>query len=90
MGIFNLFKSKIYKVEAEMAALNISTDLKSGSLSPETLVVNAETIVIEYLRNIGINEKLSSDQYKNICQMAVLFAQGNNIKKIEDLKKIFK
>ena len=90
MRIFNLFKSKIFKEEAEMAALNISENLKNGSLSLEVFISDAENIVLEYLRNIGINEKLSNDQYKNITQMAVLFAQGKNSKRIEDLKKIFK
>ena len=66
------FKPKVYKHDGETVALLLKEKIES--VGPQGFLANAEKYVEEGLQRIGIF-KSSSNQKKQICQLAIRFHQ---------------
>ena len=70
-------KPKIYKSDGEMAAININAMRKEKGIDTVSFLNQAEYLVVDTLQRMGIFEKLSNNQYKQICQLSIRFFEGN-------------
>ena len=82
------FGKKIHKREGELAAKRLSEIVREKNLSPQEFLMQADTLVFDALRSIGIMEKLSNGAYKEICQLAVVM--GERQYTMDDVNRVLK
>ena len=82
------FGKKIHKGEGEVAAVRLSEIVKEKALSPQEFLMQADTLIFEALRSVGITEELSNAAYKEICQLAIVM--GDRQYSMDDVNRILK
>ena len=89
----DLFKvkvnAKIYKQEAEIAAMRLADIREQKKLSYKEFLMQVETLLQEALRSVGIGEELSNDQCKQIAQLSVRYSE-NKMMAAAEAHKILK